>query len=190
MPRLLKLLRVISVFGFLKDQIRCVLPASMTRTRSQSMTVGILWAMLMIVHEAKSSLMIRWITASVWESTDAVASSRKRSRLRFSITLPRHRSCLCPTLQLSPLSTTVKSNHILCKMLEKDMNQANQDLSIDLVTPCKIFFPPKVKGRSWRIIFELFHLFPEKQESILVFHFPLSAKTGNMFSPCKTCWLV
>lgn len=82
-------------------------PASMTKTRSQSMTVGILWAMLMMVQDAKSSRMIFWMSPSVCESTDAVASSINRSRLFFSITRPRHRSCLCPTLQLSPLSTTI-----------------------------------------------------------------------------------
>ena len=34
------------------------LPASITKTLSQSMTVGILWAMLIIVQAAKSSRMI------------------------------------------------------------------------------------------------------------------------------------
>lgn len=86
------------------------IPASTTRTLSQSMTVGILWAMLIIVQALKSSRMIFWITASVCESTEAVASSINRSLLRFSITLPKQRSCLCPTLQLSPLSTTGESN--------------------------------------------------------------------------------
>lgn len=82
-------------------------PASITKTLSQSMTVGILWAMLIIVQVAKSSRMIFWITASVCESTEAVASSMNKILLRFSITLPKQRSCLCPTLQLSPLSTTM-----------------------------------------------------------------------------------
>lgn len=98
---------MIQIFEGNSADIMCV-PASMTRTLSQSMTVGILWAMLIIVQAEKSSRMIFWITPSVCESTDAVASSMNSSLLRFSITRPKHRSCLCPTLQLSPLSTTVK----------------------------------------------------------------------------------
>lgn len=86
------------------------LPSSTTRTRSQSITVGIRWAIVIIVQFAKSSRIIPWMTASVWESTEAVASSMKRILLFLSMTLPKQRSCLCPTLQLSPLSTTGESS--------------------------------------------------------------------------------
>ena len=92
------------------------LPASITRTRSQSITVGILCAMLIMVQAAKSSRMIFWITASVWESTEAVASSMNSILLRFSITRPRHSSCRCPTLQFSPLSTTRWTKDKLCSL--------------------------------------------------------------------------
>lgn len=87
------------------------LPASNTRTRSLSMTVGIRCATLMTVHSVNSSRMIFWIAASVWESTEAVASSMKRIRLRFSMTRPKHRSCFCPTLQFSPMSATARNNN-------------------------------------------------------------------------------
>lgn len=92
------------------------LPASITRTRSQSITVGILCAMLIMVQAAKSSRMIFWITASVWESTEAVASSMNSILLRFSITRPRHSSCRCPTLQFSPLSTTRWTKDKVCSL--------------------------------------------------------------------------
>jgi hypothetical protein len=83
-------------------------PASRTKTLSQSMTVGILCAMLIIVHDENCSRVIFWIVASVWESTEAVASSMNKIWFCFNITRPRQRSCLWPTLQFSPLSATVK----------------------------------------------------------------------------------
>ena len=72
------------------------------------MTVGILCAILIIVHNENSCRVIFWIAASVWESTDAVASSINKIRVCFNMTRPRQRSCLWPTLQFSPLSGTMK----------------------------------------------------------------------------------
>nr|GMD60326.1 hypothetical protein Iba_chr12aCG10090 [Ipomoea batatas] len=60
--------------------------------------------MVIIVQSKKSWRMTLWMTTSVWESTEAVASSMNRILLFFSITLPKHSSCRCPTLQLSPAS--------------------------------------------------------------------------------------
>lgn len=84
-------------------------PASNTKTLSQSMTVGILCAMLIIVHDENSCRVIFWILASVWESTEAVASSINKIWVCFSMTRPRQRSCLWPTLQFSPLSATMNN---------------------------------------------------------------------------------
>lgn len=109
---------VLNFFMHKLIHIRSILiPASMTKTLSQSMTVGILWAMLIIVRSAKSSRIIFCITASVCESTDAVASSMNSILLRFSMILPKQRSCLCPTLQLSPPSTTKNSKVNKCQLI-------------------------------------------------------------------------
>ena len=86
-------------------------PASRTKTLSQSMTVGILCAMLIIVHDENSCRVIFWIVASVWESTEAVASSINKIWVCFKMTRPRQRSCLWPTLQFSLLSATMKKQN-------------------------------------------------------------------------------
>lgn len=79
------------------------LPSLRTNTRSLSMTVWILWAIVTIVRSLNSWLIIFCITPSVAESTDAVASSRTRMLLRLSKALPRQINCLCPTLQFSTI---------------------------------------------------------------------------------------
>ena len=60
----------------------------------------------MTVLSLNSWRIILCMMLSVTESTEAVASSRTRMLLFFSRALPRQNSCLCPTLQLSPFSTT------------------------------------------------------------------------------------
>lgn len=85
------------------------IPSLRTRTRSLSITVCILWAMVTTVQSLNSWRMIFWRTPSVAESTEAVASSRTRMLLLFNKALPRQKSCLCPTLQFSPYSTTARS---------------------------------------------------------------------------------
>lgn len=90
----------------------CV-PASSTKTLLLSMTVGILWAILMTVESSNSCRMIVCMTASVSASTEAVASSRTRIRLCLSRTRPRQKSCLCPRLQFSPFSKTAHFPHLL-----------------------------------------------------------------------------
>lgn len=82
------------------------LPSLRTRTRSLSITVGILWAIVQTVHAINSVLMIFWTRLSVAVSTDAVASSSTNIRACFSNARPKETSCLCPTLQLSPFSNT------------------------------------------------------------------------------------
>jgi hypothetical protein len=86
----------------------CGLPSLKTRIRSLSITVWILCATVSTVQSPNSSRSVCWIIASVDESTEAVASSRTRTLLRFSRTLPRQNNCLCPTLQFSPFSTTAR----------------------------------------------------------------------------------
>lgn len=99
------------------------------------MTVGILWAMLMMVQDEKSSRIILWITASVWESTDAVASSMKRILLCLSMTRPKHISWRWPTLQFSPLSTTKFNINRKIYKLNLDspqvVSQANNNFFVD-----------------------------------------------------------
>ena len=97
-----------------------VLPASNTKTLSLSMTVGTRCAMLMTVHSWNSSRMILWMVTSVWESTDAVASSMNKIRQRFSMIRPKHRSCLCPMLQFSPMSATAKNSNKYLFVVTKD----------------------------------------------------------------------
>lgn len=83
-----------------------LIPSLKTRMRSLSTTVWILCATVSTVQSQNSWRMVSWITASVEESTEAVASSSTRMLLLFSRTLPRQNSCLWPTLQFSPFSTT------------------------------------------------------------------------------------
>ena len=85
-----------------------IIPASITMTLSESMTVGIRWAMLTTVDSLNSSLIMACITTSVCVSTDAVASSKNNILLCFKRARPKHNNCLCPTLQLLPASVTVK----------------------------------------------------------------------------------
>ena len=85
-----------------------IIPASITMTLSESMTVGIRWAMLTTVDSLNSSLIMACITTSVCVSTDAVASSKNNILLCFKRARPKHNNCLCPTLQLPPASVTVK----------------------------------------------------------------------------------
>jgi hypothetical protein len=71
-----------------------------------SRTDVILCAIVMTVVSLNCRLSVLWIKPSVAVSTEAVASSRTRTLLRFRITLPRHTSWRWPTLQFSPFSTT------------------------------------------------------------------------------------
>lgn len=86
----------------------CSVPKDRTMTLSLSITVGTLWATVITVQLENSSLMILCRITSVAESMDAVASSSTRILFLLSNTLPRQNCCLCPTLQLSPSSLTVK----------------------------------------------------------------------------------
>lgn len=67
----------------------------------------------MTVLSMNSWRIIFCMAPSVAESTDAVASSSTRMVLFFSRALPRQNSCLCPTLQFSPFSTTVEARAFL-----------------------------------------------------------------------------
>lgn len=139
----------------------------MTKTLSQSMTVGILWAMLIIVRSAKSSRMIFCITASVCESTDAVASSMNSILLRFSMILPKHRSCLCPTLQLSPPSTTNKLNQVHCVSSYFHQEQHHEAI---INISVRIFYE-----RSW-------HLKPQVSQTLQ----PPLLSVGNVLGSAAT----
>lgn len=85
------------------------LPSLRTNTKSLSITVWILWAIVKMVRSLNSWLIILCNIASVAESTEAVASSRTRMQLFLSKALPRQNNCLCPTLQFSPFSTTANT---------------------------------------------------------------------------------
>lgn len=86
-----------------------ILPSLRTTMRSLSMTVWILWAMVRTVQLLNSWRIVTCMIPSVAESTEAVASSRTRTLLLFNRALPRQNSCLWPTLQFSPFSTTARS---------------------------------------------------------------------------------
>ena len=73
---------------------------------SLSRTEVILCAIVMTVVSKNCCLSVFWIKLSVAVSTEAVASSRTRTLLRFRITLPRQTSWRWPTLQFSPFSNT------------------------------------------------------------------------------------
>lgn len=88
-------------------------PALSSRIRLQSMIVFSLCAMMSIVQDWNSCLIVFCIRASVLTSTAAVASSRTRTFDLRSNALARLSSCLCPTLKLSPPSETF----IQCKRL-------------------------------------------------------------------------
>lgn len=83
------------------------IPLSNNATISLSSMDVILWAIVITVESVKCCLSVCWIILSVAVSTDAVASSRTRTLLFFSSTLPRQTNCLWPTLQFSPFSDTV-----------------------------------------------------------------------------------
>ncbi len=82
------------------------LPYESTMTLSLSVTVGTLWAIVTTVQLENCCLMTLWMIASVAESMDAVASSNTRILFLRRRTLPRQKSCRCPTLQLLPSSLT------------------------------------------------------------------------------------
>lgn len=73
------------------------LPSLRTKTKSLSITVWILWAIVSTVRFLNSWLMIFCITP-VTESTEVVASSSTRMLLFFNKALPRQNICLWPTL--------------------------------------------------------------------------------------------
>jgi len=103
---------IISLQSYISNYIlstQCILvPSLSTKTKSLSMTVGILCATVMTVHPLVSSLIVFWIKLSVAVSMDAVASSKTKIFLFFSSSLARQTSCLCPTLQFSPFSATAQ----------------------------------------------------------------------------------
>lgn len=82
-------------------------PALRRRRRSQSIIVFKRWAIMSIVQDLNSSLIVFWISASVLTSTAAVASSRTRIFDLRSNARARLSSCLCPTLKFSPASETL-----------------------------------------------------------------------------------
>mmetsp|Transcript_13169 Transcript_13169/g.18231 ORF Transcript_13169/g.18231 Transcript_13169/m.18231 type:complete len:351 (-) Transcript_13169:4033-5085(-) len=84
-------------------------PRSMTSTRSASMMVLILCAMVNIVQSLNSERIVFWIKSSVFVSTAAVASSRTRIFECLRRALAIQRSCLCPTLKFSPPASTSTS---------------------------------------------------------------------------------
>lgn len=84
-------------------------PNSSRRIRSQSMMVFNLCAIVSIVQDLNSSLILFWIKASVCTSTAAVASSRTSIFDRRRSALARLNSCLCPTLKFCPPSKTYKN---------------------------------------------------------------------------------
>jgi len=61
-----------------------------------SITLGIWWAMLMIVQLPNLVLIILCSMTSVCVSIDAVASSSTKMRLLFRSTRPKQKSCHCP----------------------------------------------------------------------------------------------
>lgn len=74
-------------------------------------TVGMRCAMLITVCDANSSCIVLRIRASVWASTDAVASSSTKILVSFRSACPKQNNCLCPTLQFSPFSNTWNHHH-------------------------------------------------------------------------------
>jgi hypothetical protein len=82
------------------------IPSVRANTMSLSTTVGMRWATVTTVHSRKSYRISFWMTASVVESMDAVASSSTKMRLCFNSALPKQNNCLCPTLQFPPSSVT------------------------------------------------------------------------------------
>ena len=71
-----------------------------SRTISLSRTEVILCAMVITVESEKCCLRVCWIKLSVAVSTDAVASSRTKTLLFLSSTLPRQTNCLWPILTI------------------------------------------------------------------------------------------
>ncbi len=90
-------------FGFV------IIPSLSTNTRSPSIIVGIRWAIVITVQSLNSVRSVRWMILSVMLSTDAVASSRMRIRVRFNKARLRQTSWRCPALQFSPFSPTTKT---------------------------------------------------------------------------------
>lgn len=87
-------------------QRRYTWPFSSTRIWLQSMMVLSRWAIISIVQDLNSFLIVFCIRSSVLTSTAAVASSRTRIFDFLSNALARLSSCLCPTLKFSPPSHT------------------------------------------------------------------------------------
>mmetsp|Transcript_694 Transcript_694/g.1170 ORF Transcript_694/g.1170 Transcript_694/m.1170 type:complete len:236 (-) Transcript_694:952-1659(-) len=85
-------------------------PSDKTRTRSASMMVFNLCAIMRRVDVLHSVRRVVCTRASVSTSTDAVASSKTRTLDWRSRARARQSSCLCPTLKFSPPSATVLSS--------------------------------------------------------------------------------
>jgi hypothetical protein len=82
------------------------LPASITITRSESMMVCSLCAIVRTVQEANFCLIVVWMNLSVLGSTLAVASSRTRILFWRNTARARQTIWRSPTLMLTPPSET------------------------------------------------------------------------------------
>lgn len=82
-------------------------PFSITSTMSESIMVCRRWAMVRTVQSANFSRMVFWISASVFWSMFAVASSSRRTLLFLRMARARQMSCRCPTEKLLPPPVTI-----------------------------------------------------------------------------------
>lgn len=67
------------------------------------------------VQLENSARKVSWITLSVAVSTEAVASSSTSILVFFSKARPKQTSCLCPTLQFSPFSSTALIEYLILR---------------------------------------------------------------------------